>query len=181
MFVTKLFKFNIKNMNYKLKKINIPLNLKCLYNKKIECLVFFTSKKKKLLKISQKNLLIYKNFLLYNVDSNSRLIITDLKNFLFFKKITLVGLGFKSVLFETPDSNILKLQLGYSHSIYLKLPDNLNIKILKFNTLFISSTNLNILNFFVKLLKTFKIPDSYKGKGVVYEYEVINIKEGKKV
>merc|ERR1712008_254931 len=58
------------------------------------------------------------------------------------KKLKLFGVGYKVLLIKQLKENILHLKLGYSHSVYFKLPKNLSIEITKKNFLFLSGNSL---------------------------------------
>lgn len=100
------------------------------------------------------------------------------------KKLKLVGVGYKVFEFET-DKNvnfkILHFKLGYSHSLYYKIPKDITIKIQQSTKLFVFGYNFNKVSLVASILRSFKIPEPYKGKGILYANEVIKLKEGKKI
>ena len=51
----------------------------------------------------------------------------------------------------------------------------------KANKLLIVGSSYTIVNQVASLIRSFKIPEPYKGKGIVYTTEKIILKEGKKV
>ena len=73
------------------------------------------------------------------------------------------------------------LKLGYSHDIYLKIPRNLEISSLKFTKLFISGFSYGKITQTAALIQSYKYPEPYKGKGILYENQKIQLKEGKKI
>ena len=95
-----------------------------------------------------------------------------------YKKLNLVGVGYK--VFELPNQ-ILHFKLGYSHSLFFKFPAYFNVNILKGNILYISGSSLENLSSFVSIIRSYKVPEPYKGKGVLYLNEKIKLKIGKKV
>jgi len=181
---------NLKKKNL----IKLPSNIKC----------FIQSDKKILvLKNNQKNILIKKYYgSIFLTDDNSLLIEQSKKmltkekkladrllesisgfinnnNTIYYKKIILVGVGYRFVS-ENKKSNILKLILGYSHSIFIKLPFEINIFYLKPSIIYLTSENFIKLNIISNFIKKFKAPEPYKGKGIRFEYDNIILKEGKK-
>ena len=94
-----------------------------------------------------------------------------------YKRLNLVGVGYRAFL--SSKSNTLNLKLGYSHQIYIKIPETINIICPKPNTIFISGPSFDEINNLVSLIRSLRVPDPYKGKGVLYEYESLNLKEGK--
>jgi len=99
----------------------------------------------------------------------------------FCKKLKLVGVGFRVSTFEILTNNFLHFKLGYSHSIYFKIPKNLKTFCMKSNTLFIVGDSYSFVTQIAALIKSLKIPELYKGKGILYTTEKIVLKEGKKV
>ena len=90
-------------------------------------------------------------------------------------KLILKGIGFKSFI----EKNNLKLKIGFSHDINIKIPDNIKI-IQQSNNLIFSSIDYILLTQFVHFVKNHKKPEPYKGKGLLLKDEKILIKEGKK-
>jgi large subunit ribosomal protein L6 len=99
----------------------------------------------------------------------------------FCKKLNLIGVGFRVAILKKLDLNLLHFKLGYSHSIYFKIPNNLKIFCLKANKLFIIGNSYLFVTQIAALIRSYKTPEPYKGKGILYAMEKITIKEGKKV
>lgn len=97
------------------------------------------------------------------------------------KKLKLFGVGYKVLLIKQLKENILHLKLGYSHSVYFKLPKNLSIEITKKNFLFLSGNSLEEVSSTAAAIRKLKLPEPYKGKGILYVDEKIQLKIGKKV
>lgn len=96
------------------------------------------------------------------------------------KKLNLIGVGFRVVILKTTCMTLLHFKLGYSHYVYFKIPKNLKIFCLKANKLFILGDSYSFVNQVAALVRSFKIPEPYKGKGIIYTTEKITLKEGKK-
>lgn len=96
------------------------------------------------------------------------------------KKLNLIGVGFRVSTWKTASLTLLHFKLGYSHYIYFKIPKNLKIFCLKANKLFILGDSYLFVTQVAALVRSFKIPEPYKGKGIVYTTEKISLKEGKK-
>ena len=92
-------------------------------------------------------------------------------------RITLKGVGYKFIL---KNKSILQISLGFSHLIFLKIPKNFKIHLINFSTVIITCYNNILLTKFCSTIKSFKYPDIYKGKGVLFEYDTLTLKEGKK-
>ena len=100
------------------------------------------------------------------------------KVFAFRQKIILKGLGFK--IFYNDTLNELSFKLGYSHLIYVKVPQGVQfIKILK-NILIVSSFDAALLGNFVFNIQKLRYPDSYKGKGFRLKRQILRINQLKK-
>ena len=85
-------------------------------------------------------------------------------------------MGFK-ILFEKEQ---LILKLGFSHDIFIKKPDNIEIRVPKPTVLILISNDLPVLTQFAHQIKKLKLPEPYKGKGILLKNEHIILKEGKK-
>jgi large subunit ribosomal protein L6 len=83
-------------------------------------------------------------------------------------------------MLQTTGMTLLHFKLGYSHYVYFKIPKNLEIFCLKANKLFILGDSYSFVNQVAALVRSFKIPEPYKGKGIIYTTEKITLKEGKK-
>lgn len=99
----------------------------------------------------------------------------------FCKRLVLVGVGYKVVLLQISNINILHLKLGYSHSIFIKVPKTLQIFCLKANKFFIKGDSYRFVTQIAAIIRAYKTPEPYKGKGILYSTEKITLKEGKKL
>lgn len=97
------------------------------------------------------------------------------------KKLKFVGVGYRAFDVENFAKKLLLFKLGYSHPIYFKITDNLKIFNLKFTKLFIYGNSYQSITQTASLIRSYKKPEPYKGKGILYDNEKIIIKEGKKV
>ncbi len=93
----------------------------------------------------------------------------------FSKTLDLVGVGYKV---EQKEKNIL-LSLGYSHPIYFMPPDNVEIKVNTPTQMVISGIEKYSVGQIAAKIRSFKLPEPYKGKGIKYSDEVIRRKAGK--
>ena len=98
-----------------------------------------------------------------------------------YKKLKFVGVGYKSFFVKVGSLELVNLKLGYSHDIFLKAPKDIIINPHKVNILFITGTRLDEVASITSLIRSCKLPEPYKGKGILYENETIKLKEGKKV
>jgi ribosomal protein L6P/L9E len=177
--------------------IKISKDVSTIYLKKKNILIMKTGNNLRFL-VTPKNLnfIIFKNKILIcigflKLPSNNRKKLTHLKKtvaskinqFLIeikvkiYSKLKFVGIGYK--VFKTNSKQILMFKLGYSHSLYFKLGfDNFIMKSVKLFIVGNSYENLMKISAHIKLLR---LPEPYKGKGILYDSEKIKIKIGKKV
>ena len=94
------------------------------------------------------------------------------------KKLTLIGVGFRFSL-RHGENVILEMKLGYSHQLYIKLPVDIHATCLNSFTLILSGNCSVKINSLAAYIRSYKIPDAYKGKGVVYENEIVSLKASK--
>jgi len=102
-------------------------------------------------------------------------------SFIFSKKLIFVGVGYRAFPIELFKTQILQFKLGYSHQIYFKVSSNLNVYCHKATTIFISGNSTQNVSQTAALIRSYKYPEPYKGKGILYDNEKIVLKEGKKV
>ena len=93
----------------------------------------------------------------------------------FNKKLILEGVGFKADV----AGDTLKLALGFSHPVDVKVPEGLTVTAEK-NILNITGIDKELVGSFSASVRSLKKPEPYKGKGFRYEGEVIRRKQGKK-
>jgi len=92
------------------------------------------------------------------------------------KILVLTGVGFRAAL----KGNILNLQLGFSHDISFKIPENVTLTVEKSTLLKITSTDKELLGKVAAEIKMLKPVEPYKGKGITERGQYILRKEGKK-
>jgi large subunit ribosomal protein L6 len=100
---------------------------------------------------------------------------------LVYRKLKLVGVGYRVFPAENFEGHLLLLKLGYSHPIYFKIPSNLSIFCLKLTKLFLYGSSHQQVTSTASKIRLNKTPEPYKGKGILYDNEKIVLKEGKKV
>jgi len=98
-----------------------------------------------------------------------------------FQKLKLIGVGYRVFDVQGFENKLLMFKLGYSHPIFFRIPKNLNIFCLKLTKLFIYGNSYQTITKTTSLIQSYKSPEPYKGKGILYENEKITLKEGKKV
>jgi len=94
------------------------------------------------------------------------------------KKLRLVGVGYRASI----EGNILKLKIGYSHTMEYAIPEDVQILCAKAKgtILLIKGKEYNRVTQVAADIRKLKVPDVYKGKGIHYNKEKLNLKKGKK-
>ena len=95
----------------------------------------------------------------------------------FKKTLKIVGVGYTAEL--TPKNKNLLLKLGYTHSIMFKPPEGIDIEVPNNTTINISGVDKQMVGEVAAVVRSFRKPEPYKGKGIRYEGEHITIKVGK--
>lgn len=97
----------------------------------------------------------------------------------YVKKLELVGVGYRA----TAQNNILELALGYSHAIFIQLPKEIKVEAVtdrKSNPIItLESADKQLLGQVCAKIRSFRMPEPYKGKGIKFVGEVIRRKAGK--
>ena len=100
---------------------------------------------------------------------------------LIYNKLKIIGVGYRFLTVEGFDNKLLMFKLGYSHSLYYKIPNELKIFNLKSTKLFIYGSSYQNVSQAASMIRSYKKPEPYKGKGILFDSEKIILKEGKKV
>lgn len=92
-------------------------------------------------------------------------------------KLEIKGIGYR---IETISNKEMVLKLGFSHKIYVNIPDNITIRSTKKSVLVINSPDIEKLKNFIFYLRALRPINSYKGKGILFLNEKLSLKEVKK-
>ena len=93
----------------------------------------------------------------------------------FEKSLEFEGVGYKANVKEGG----LELNLGYSHPIHIKAPVGVIFKVEK-NVIKISGIDNELIGHVAAEVKSKRLPEPYKGRGIRYSGEIIRRKAGKK-
>lgn len=95
------------------------------------------------------------------------------------KELELVGVGYRA----NSTGQVLELNLGYSHAIYIKLPAEVKVETKsernKNPLIILSSDDKQLLGQVCAKIRSLRKPEPYKGKGIKFVGEVIRRKSGK--
>jgi large subunit ribosomal protein L6 len=93
----------------------------------------------------------------------------------FEKRLEIIGVGFRADL----QGNALKLTLGFSHPILYPVPKGIKVEIDKQTLLTVKGIDKQQVGIVAAQLRSIKLPEPYKGKGIRYLGEKIRKKVGK--
>lgn len=95
------------------------------------------------------------------------------------KVLELVGVGYRA----SAQGQVLELSLGYTHNIFLKLPNEIKVDAkMERNQnpiITLNSCDKQLLGQVCAKIRSFRRPEPYKGKGVRFQGEVVRRKAGK--
>lgn len=94
----------------------------------------------------------------------------------FTKSLDIVGVGYRG---EVKGKGINFL-LGYSHPVYFEAPAGIAVKMEGTNKVVISGADKHQVGHVAALIRSYRQPEPYKGKGVRYTDEQVRRKEVKK-
>lgn len=94
----------------------------------------------------------------------------------FERKLTLVGVGYKAAA----QGNKLNLALGYSHPVVHDLPEGVTAATPTPTEIILKGVDKQKVGQVAAIVRGYRPPEPYKGKGVRYADEVIVLKETKK-
>jgi len=92
----------------------------------------------------------------------------------FSKSLEINGVGYKAAV----KGEVLELQLGYSHPINYEIPAGLEVTVEK-NIIHVKGADKQQVGQAAAIIRGFRKPEPYKGKGVKYTDEKIIRKAGK--
>ena len=89
--------------------------------------------------------------------------------------LILKGVGYRA----TVQGNEIILNLGYSHQVKLKIPESIIVEIIQNTNIILKSCDKELLGLFASKIRSWRPPEPYKGKGILYKDEQIVRKAGK--
>ena len=93
----------------------------------------------------------------------------------FSKNLELVGTGYRARLAGTK----LILSLGYSHEIEFVPPKGIELKVEGTNIITVAGFDTQVVGQTAAVIRSYRKPEPYKGKGIRYAGEVVRRKAGK--
>jgi large subunit ribosomal protein L6 len=92
------------------------------------------------------------------------------------KKLELVGVGFRAAV----QGKSLNLTLGFSHPVIFPIPEGITIETPSQTEIVVKGVDRQRVGQVASEIRDVRPPEPYKGKGVRYAGEKIELKEGKK-
>ena len=97
----------------------------------------------------------------------------------FKKELELVGVGYR----VSNNGQILELALGYTHNIFMELPKEIKVETKmernKNPLIILESCDKQLLGQVCAKIRSFRMPEPYKGKGIRFVGEQVRRKSGK--
>ena len=93
----------------------------------------------------------------------------------FQKNLKLNGVGYRA----TVQGKSIVLNLGYSHPVEIEIPEGISIEVKQNTNISIKACDKEQLGLFAAQIRAWRPPEPYKGKGIIYEGEVVKRKAGK--
>ena len=97
----------------------------------------------------------------------------------FKKTLELVGVGYR----VSNQGNLIEFSLGYTHPIFLQLPAEVKVETKSERNqnplIILESCDKQLLGLICAKIRSFRMPEPYKGKGILFQGEVIRRKSGK--
>ena len=95
------------------------------------------------------------------------------------KTLELVGVGYR----VSNQGNVIEFSLGYTHPIFLELPKEVKVETKSERNqnplLMLESCDKQLIGLICAKIRSFRKPEPYKGKGILFKVEVIRRKSGK--
>ena len=97
----------------------------------------------------------------------------------FQKTLEIVGVGYR----VSNQGNLIEFSLGYTHPIFLMLPPEVKVETKSERNqnpvINLESCDKQLLGLICAKIRSFRKPEPYKGKGILFKGEVIRRKSGK--
>jgi len=94
----------------------------------------------------------------------------------FSVNLEITGVGYRAQV----QGGTLNLQLGYSHDIPFRIPDDVRITCERPTVITVSGADRQRVGQIAADIRAYRPPEPYKGKGIKYATETVRRKEGKK-
>jgi large subunit ribosomal protein L6 len=89
--------------------------------------------------------------------------------------LILKGVGYRA----TVQGKEIVLNLGYSHPVKIDIPKDIKVEVVQNTTINLKSCDKEALGLFAANIRAWRVPEPYKGKGILYKGETVVRKAGK--
>jgi len=93
----------------------------------------------------------------------------------FLITLLLQGVGYRASV----QGKSLVLNVGFSHPVNINIPDGISVEVVQNTTINIKACDKEQLGLFAAKVRSWRPPEPYKGKGILYKGEQILRKAGK--
>ena len=93
----------------------------------------------------------------------------------FEKKLEIQGVGYRA----EKKGDTLVLNLGYSHPVEMKDPEGITTEVPDQTHIIVKGKDKALVGNYAAIIRKWRKPEPYKGKGIRYEGEYVRRKEGK--
>ena len=190
------------NQEQKKFRLKIPQNISIIFSKKKRTLSVIGPKTTKSIKLKlkitidpTKNILSVSPLSFFHISNAEKKKINALRastiaqikhlfietSLTIFEKLKVIGVGYRIESLNEKEKNLLILKLGYSHYYYVKIPNDLEVNCFSKTKLSIFGNSYYEISELAAKIRNKKLPEPYKGKGILYNNETVKIKEGKKI
>ena len=91
------------------------------------------------------------------------------------KKLTMLGVGYRA----EKKGNTLVMQLGYSHPVEMADPEGITTECPSATEIIVKGADKAQVGNYAAIIRAWRKPEPYKGKGIRYDGEYVRRKEGK--
>lgn len=92
------------------------------------------------------------------------------------KKLNLVGVGYRAA----SQGKVVNLALGFSHPINYPIPEGITVETPTQTEILVKGADKKMVGQVASDIRSYRPPEPYKGKGVRYSDEKVELKEAKK-
>lgn len=90
-------------------------------------------------------------------------------------KLNLNGVGYRAAV----QGKSIILNLGYSHPVEILIPEGISVNVEQNTAITLKACDKELLGLFAAQIRSWRTPEPYKGKGIIYEGEIVQRKAGK--
>ncbi len=92
------------------------------------------------------------------------------------KKLNLVGVGYRAAA----QGKVINLALGFSHPVNYPIPEGITVETPTQTEILVKGADKKMVGQVASDIRSYRPPEPYKGKGVRYSDEKVELKEAKK-